>query len=266
MKWLLYLCLILLRFRYLDGLPKTYFRKVEFNCKVQLSTSDLFWCPKCTSCPYVCKNGSAGLSEWFRSKIVKKDPPPPPPKNCKTKFWPWGLMHLTRFCVFVLWSDELDKVAPPPNKTKTKQNKTKTKIIPEFELKQTNLTESIGKACGTTKPASVGEVQSIPGCGISSSSLDKICNSQIQKGKNYLHIASAYMYTNSVHFQGLGLHHVYMYLCKLASTAKLTQQYLHIFTLWMFGSQVDYWVVLCYFIHLFLSIHLVGINFESSCC
>ena len=26
----------------LDGLPKTYFRKVEFNCKVQLSTSDLF--------------------------------------------------------------------------------------------------------------------------------------------------------------------------------------------------------------------------------
>ena len=54
MKWLLYLCLILLWFRYLDGLPKTYFRKVEFNCKVQLSTSDLFWCPKCTSCPYVC--------------------------------------------------------------------------------------------------------------------------------------------------------------------------------------------------------------------
>ena len=53
MKWLLYLCLILLWFRYLDGLPKTYFRKVEFNCKVQLSTSDLFWCPKCTSCPYV---------------------------------------------------------------------------------------------------------------------------------------------------------------------------------------------------------------------
>ena len=55
MKWLLYLCLILLWFRYLDGLPKTYFRKVEFNCKVQLSTSDLFWCPKCTSCPYVCE-------------------------------------------------------------------------------------------------------------------------------------------------------------------------------------------------------------------
>ena len=53
MKLLLYLCLILLWFRYLDGLPKTYFRKVEFNCKVQLSTSDLFWCPNCTSCPYV---------------------------------------------------------------------------------------------------------------------------------------------------------------------------------------------------------------------
>ena len=24
------------------------------NCKVQLPTSDLFLCPKCTSCPYVC--------------------------------------------------------------------------------------------------------------------------------------------------------------------------------------------------------------------
>ena len=53
MKWLLYLCLILLWFRYLDGLPKTYFRKVEFNCKIQLPTSDLFLCPKCTSCLYV---------------------------------------------------------------------------------------------------------------------------------------------------------------------------------------------------------------------
>ena len=31
------MCLILLWFRYLDGLPKTYFRKLEFNCKVQLS-------------------------------------------------------------------------------------------------------------------------------------------------------------------------------------------------------------------------------------
>ena len=26
---------------------------MEFNCKVQLPTSDLFVCPKCTRCPYV---------------------------------------------------------------------------------------------------------------------------------------------------------------------------------------------------------------------
>ena len=63
MKWLLYLCLILLWFRYLDGLPKTYFRKVEFNCKVQLPTSDLFLCPKCTSCPYVWL-GSTRRPSW----------------------------------------------------------------------------------------------------------------------------------------------------------------------------------------------------------
>ena len=36
-KSLLYLCLIIILFGYLVCLPKTNFRKVEFNCKVQLS-------------------------------------------------------------------------------------------------------------------------------------------------------------------------------------------------------------------------------------
>ena len=58
MKWLLIFVFdtanAMIQIGYLDGLPKTYFRKVEFNCKVQLSKmAAITWCAICTTCPYV---------------------------------------------------------------------------------------------------------------------------------------------------------------------------------------------------------------------
>ena len=39
--------------RIFGWITQNLFQKSEFNCKVQLSRSNLFLCPKCTSCPYV---------------------------------------------------------------------------------------------------------------------------------------------------------------------------------------------------------------------
>ena len=70
-KSLLYLCLIIILFGYLVCLPKTNFRKVEFNCKVQLSRWPLLWCAICTTCPYVWIEVGQSLT-WYPAHLHSK--------------------------------------------------------------------------------------------------------------------------------------------------------------------------------------------------
>ena len=66
-KSLLYLCLIIILFGYLVCLPKTNFRKVEFNCKVQLSRWPLLYVPFALRVPYVWQKSSE-IWKWVYFK------------------------------------------------------------------------------------------------------------------------------------------------------------------------------------------------------